>query len=239
MQRYFATKDKFENIVINPDDVFHIQKVMRMKIGDIIEINCDGTIYHAKILSFTPTFAFETVDCIDENHEVNGYIRLLYCLPKGDKTDLVIQKAVELGASEIVLINSTRSIAKITKENKAKKIDRFHKIIKEASEQSKRTRLLKLEDVISFKEIENYPADLSLIAYENTDFTSEDLLDELSSIKGKTVNVLVGAEGGITKEELEISKKLGYKEISLGKRILRSETACLYILSLLSFYMEN
>lgn len=239
MQRYFATKDKFENIVINPDDVFHIQKVMRMKIGDIIEINCDGAIYHAKILSFTPTFSFETIDCIKENHEVDGYIRLLYCLPKGDKTDLVIQKAVELGASEIVLINSTRSIAKITKENKSKKIDRFHKIIKEASEQSKRTRLLKLEDVISFKELENYPADLSLIAYENTDFTSEDLLDELSSIKGKIVNVLVGAEGGITKEELEISKKIGYKEISLGKRILRSETACLYILSLLSFYMEN
>ena len=164
---------------------------------------------------------------------------LPFCLPKGEKTDLVIQKAVELGANEIVLINSTRSIAKITKENKDKKLTRFNKIIKEASEQSKRTRLLKLSDVIAFKELSNYKADVSFIAYENTSLTSEDLLNELSNIKGKTINVIIGAEGGITLEELNIAKSLGYKEISLGKRILRSETACFYILSLLSFYMEN
>lgn len=238
MQRYFAYKNKYDEIIINDDDIFHIVNVMRMKINDEFEINNDGDIYLAKLESISP-FKFSLIKKIEENHELNGYIRLLYCIPKGDKIDLVIQKAVELGVNEIVLINSTRSIAKINKENKDKKINRFNKIIKEASEQSKRTKLLKLNDVITFKELANYQADTSFIAYENTSLTSNDLLKDVVLIKGKTVNVIIGAEGGITKEELEIAEKLGYKEISLGKRILRSETACFYVLSLLSFYMEN
>jgi len=223
MQRYFATTDKFKNIIICEDDIFHIKKVMRMKVGDTFELNLDGDILLCKISSLSP-FEYEILDKKEENHELNGYIRLLYCLPKGEKTDLVIQKSVELGVNEIVLINSTRSIAKITKE---------------ASEQSKRTKLLKLEDVITFKEIVNYKADISLIAYENSTNTLNDLNKLIENAQGKTVNVIIGAEGGLTKEEVELALNNDYQEITLGKRILRSETACLYILSLLSFYMDR
>ena len=237
MQRYFATYDKNQNIVINNDDIFHIQKVMRMNIGDTFEVNADGDLKIAEITSNSP-FSFKIIKEINENHELNGYVRLLYCLPKGEKTDLVIQKAVELGCSEIVLINSERSIAKITKENKEKKIIRFNKIIKEASEQSKRTKLCKLNDVIDFKDIAKYPADFSLIAYENTEFTSKDLIEILPSLRDKSINIIIGAEGGISKKELEIAKNTGYREISLGKRILRSETACIFILSILSLYLD-
>lgn len=237
MQRYFATYDKFKNIVICDDDIFHITKVMRMRPGDQFEINLDGNIKLAEFVSSSP-FSYKIIKEFNENHEIEGYIRLLYCLPKGEKTDLVIQKAVELGANEVVLINSERSIAKITKENKDKKILRFNKIIKEASEQSKRTNLMKLTDVISFKEISNYPGDISLIAYENTNSTVKNLSDILKEAKGKTVNVIIGAEGGISKSELQIALDNNYQEISLGKRILRSETACFYILSLLSFFMD-
>ncbi len=237
MQRYFATYDKNQNIVINNDDIFHIQKVMRMNIGDTFEVNADGDLKIAEITSNSP-FSFKIIKEINENHELNGYVRLLYCLPKGEKTDLVIQKAVELGCSEIVLINSERSIAKITKENKEKKIIRFNKIIKEASEQSKRTKLCKLNDVIDFKDIAKYPADFSLIAYENTEFTSKDLIEILPSLRDKTINIIIGAEGGISKKELEMAKNTGYREISLGKRILRSETACIFILSILSLYLD-
>ena len=237
MQRYFATYDKNQNIVINNDDIFHIQKVMRMNIGDTFEVNADGDLKIAEITSNSP-FSFKIIKEINENHELNGYVRLLYCLPKGEKTDLVIQKAVELGCSEIVLINSERSIAKITKENKEKKIIRFNKIIKEASEQSKRTKLCKLNDVIDFKDIAKYPADFSLIAYENTEFTSKDLIEILPSLRDKTINIIIGAEGGISKKELEMAKNIGYREISLGKRILRSETACIFILSILSLYLD-
>lgn len=238
MQRYFATLDSNKNIVISSDDIFHITKVMRMSVGDRFEINVDGELKIAKLSSTNP-FKFEVIKEINENHELNGYVRLLYCLPKGEKTDLVIQKAVELGCNEIVLINSERSIAKITEDKKDKKIIRFNKIIKEASEQSKRSKLCKLTDVISFNEIVNYPADFSLIAYENTQFTSNDLISILPSLKGKTINVIIGAEGGISKKEIEIAIKAGYKEISLGKRILRSETACIFILSILSLYLDE
>lgn len=237
MQRYFASYDKFKNIVICDDDIFHITKVMRMRPGDQFEINLDGDIKLAEFVSSSP-FSYKIIKEFNENHEIEGYIRLLYCLPKGEKTDLVIQKAVELGANEVVLINSERSIAKITKENKDKKILRFNKIIKEASEQSKRTNLMKLNDVISFKEISNYPGDINLIAYENTNNTVKNLSDILKDAKGKTVNVIIGAEGGISKSELQIALDNNYQEITLGKRILRSETACFYILSLLSFYMD-
>lgn len=237
MQRYFASYDKFKNIVICDDDIFHITKVMRMRPGDQFEINLDGDIKLAEFVSSSP-FSYKVIKEFNENHEIEGYIRLLYCLPKGEKTDLVIQKAVELGANEVVLINSERSIAKITKENKDKKILRFNKIIKEASEQSKRTNLMKLNDVISFKEISNYPGDINLIAYENTNNTVKNLSDILKDAKGKTVNAIIGAEGGISKSELQIALDNNYQEISLGKRILRSETACFYILSLLSFYMD-
>ena len=98
---------------------------------------------------------------------------------------------------------------------------------------------MNLDEVITFKELNRFVDDVNLIAYENTDFTSKDLNNMLSNLKNKTINVIIGAEGGITKEELETAKSLGYKEISLGKRILRSETACFYILSLLSFYLDN
>ena len=238
MQRYFATLDSNKNIVISSDDIFHITKVMRMSVDDEFEINVDGELKIAKLSSINP-FRFEVIKEINENHELNGYVRLLYCLPKGEKTDLVIQKAVELGCNEIVLVNSERSIAKITEDKKAKKLIRFNKIIKEASEQSKRSKLCKLTDVISFNEIVNYPADFSLIAYENTQFTSNDLISLLPSLKGKTINVIIGAEGGISKKEIEIATKAGYKEISLGKRILRSETACIFILSILSLYLDE
>ena len=129
MQRYFASLNKNKEIVIANDDIFHILKVMRMKKGDRFELNLDGEIYLCELASQSP-FLYEIISKKEENHEINGYIRLLYCLPKGEKVDLVIQKAVELGVNEIVLINSERSIAKITNENKEKKLIRFNKNIK-------------------------------------------------------------------------------------------------------------
>lgn len=237
MQRYFVTVSEHDEIIFSKDDIFHIEKVMRMKIGDSIEIVKNEKIYLANIISFSP-FKIKIISESEQNNELKGFIRLFYAIPKGDKIDLVIQKAVELGVKEIVLINSTRSIAKINENNKEKKLLRFNKIIKEAAEQSKRNSLPILKDVISFEEINRYNADFSFICYESSKENLNGLYSSLKQIKNSTVNVIVGAEGGITPEELAIAKKAGYKEITLGKRILRSETACFYILSLISFFME-
>lgn len=237
MQRYFTSFNDEKNITISNDDIFHIVKVMRMKINDQFEINNDGDIYLAQISSLAP-FSFKILKKIDENHELKTKITLLYCLPKGDKIDLVLQKATELGVNQIVLVNSSRCIAKINDENKKKKLARFNKIIKEATEQCKRNNLPSLKDVIKFNEISNYQSDLNLIAYENSKMSNQELKDILINFKGNTVTILIGAEGGFSKEEVEYALKNNFISISLGNRILRSETSVFNLLSILGYELE-
>ena len=237
MQRYFTSFKDEKNITISNDDIFHIVKVMRMKINDQFEINNDGDIYLAQINSLAP-FSFKILKKIDENHELKTKITLLYCLPKGDKIDLVLQKATELGVKQIVLVNSSRCIAKINDENKKKKLVRFNKIIKEATEQCKRNNLPALKDVIKFNEISNYQSDLNLIAYENSKMSNQELKDILRNFKGNTVTILIGAEGGFSKEEVEYALKNNFISISLGNRILRSETSVFNLLSILGYELE-
>ncbi len=237
MQRYFTSFKDEKNITISNDDIFHIVKVMRMKINDQFEINNDGDIYLAQINSLAP-FSFKILKKIDENHELKTKITLLYCLPKGDKIDLVLQKATELGVNQIVLVNSSRCIAKINDENKEKKLARFNKIIKEATEQCKRNNLPALKDVIKFNEISNYQSDLNLIAYENSKMSNQELKDLLRNFKGNTVTILIGAEGGFSKEEVEYALKNNFISISLGNRILRSETSVFNLLSILGYELE-
>lgn len=237
MQRYFTSFRDEKNITISNDDIFHIVKVMRMKINDQFEINNDGDIYLAQINSLAP-FSFKILKKIDENHELKTKITLLYCLPKGDKIDLVLQKATELGVNQIVLVNSSRCIAKINDENKEKKLARFNKIIKEATEQCKRNNLPALKDVIKFNEISNYQSDLNLIAYENSKMSNQELKDILRNFKGNTVTILIGAEGGFSKEEVEYALKNNFISISLGNRILRSETSVFNLLSILGYELE-
>ena len=237
MQRYFTSFKDEKNITISNDDIFHIVKVMRMKINDQFEINNDGDIYLAQINSLAP-FSFKILKKIDENHELKTKITLLYCLPKGDKIDLVLQKATELGVNQIVLVNSSRCIAKINDENKEKKLARFNKIIKEATEQCKRNNLPALKDVIKFNEISNYQSDLNLIAYENSKMSNQELKDLLRNFKGNTVTILIGAEGGFSKEEVEHALKNNFISISLGNRILRSETSVFNLLSILGYELE-
>lgn len=237
MQRYFTSFKDEKNITISNDDIFHIVKVMRMKINDQFEINNDGDIYLAQINTLAP-FSFKILKKIDENHELKTKITLLYCLPKGDKIDLVLQKATELGVNQIVLVNSSRCIAKINDENKEKKLARFNKIIKEATEQCKRNNLPALKDVIKFNEISNYQSDLNLIAYENSKMSNQELKDLLRNFKGNTVTILIGAEGGFSKEEVEYALKNNFISISLGNRILRSETSVFNLLSILGYELE-
>jgi RNA methyltransferase, RsmE family len=236
MQRYFAESIN-NNITLNKDDIFHITKVMRSKVGEEFQIVTNSQLYLARVLTLEP-FSFEIIKILTEEHELNGYIRLLYCIPKGEKLDLVIQKAVELGASEIVLVNSSRCVRRLDKSISSNKLVRFNKIIKEASEQCKRSNLLKLTDIIDYKEISNYGADKSFIAYEASDSSLTSLFSDLKGISGKTINILIGSEGGFSKDEVDYAVSKGFKVITLGKRILRSETSCFYALSLISFFME-
>ena len=236
MQRYFVTGN-IENITFYESDIFHIERVMRFREGDEIEVVLNGHIYLAKLISFKP-IKVSIISEIFENRELSAHITLLYCLPKGDKLDLVIQKATEIGVKNIILVQSSRCVCKFKKEDFNKKLQRFNKIASEASEQSHRLIIPTIKDIIDFKDIKNYSFDHAYIAYEKEE--NNTFKNSFNNVKPhQSIGIIIGSEGGFSQEEVEYAINNGYKSLSLGKRILRSETACLYSLSVLSFLVED
>ena len=236
MQRYFINKE-FNQIVFNNEQIHHILKVMRMKENDLLEAVLSNKCYLVKITSVDP-FSYETIEEIKTNPELSIDLTLLYCLPKGDKLDLVIQKATEIGVKRIILVQSSRCVCRFKKEDYQRKLERFNKIALEASEQSHRLIVPEINEIIDFKDIKNYHFDHSFIAYENEN--NNDFKNSLKHVKqNQSVAVIIGSEGGFSLEEVQYAENCGYQSLSLGKRILRSETACIYALSVLSFLLED
>ena len=162
---------------------------------------------------------------------------MVAALVKGEKMDLVLQKATELGVSEIVLLETERTIAKIKDESK---LGRFRKILKEAAEQSKRTRIPTLNKVLTINKLNEIKADVKLIAYKGEQGSSKSFNDELKALKpGKSVAIMIGPEGGFSEKEVQEANKLGFTSVGLGKRILRAETASFYALSVISNFVER
>lgn len=234
MQHYFVSRinDKF---VLNDEQTHQIKVVMRNRIGDELVFINEGYFYHVKISSLNP-IEVEVISFEKADTELNVDITLLYCLAKKDKIDFAIQKATELGAKRVILVNSSRSILKIHKDEVEKKLLRYNKIAQEAAEQCRRGYALKVENVIDFKDIKNYLSDLNLIAYENE--RSLTLNKEMLKDK-KSISILIGCEGGFSFDEVQYANEISFQSLCLGKRILRSETAVVYALSLLSHYVEN
>lgn len=236
MQRYFIDKN-YDHIELNNEQLHHITKVMRMNINDKIEAVFNSKCYLLNITSLSP-FSFEIIETLTSNSELNVDITLLYCLPKGDKLDLVIQKATEIGVKNIILVQSSRCVCKFKKEDFNKKLQRFNKIASEASEQSHRLIIPTIKDIIDFKDIKNYSFDHAYIAYEKEE--NNTFKNSFNNVKPhQSIGIIIGSEGGFSQEEVEYAINNGYKSLSLGKRILRSETACLYSLSVLSFLVED
>lgn len=242
MHKFFVEDNQINNekIIINNEDYNHIANVLRMKKGEFILItNKDSK----------ETFNCE-IDEINSNEvicnilnkenkeiELNVNIDLFQGLPKADKMEYIIQKCVELGVHKIVPVNMKYCIAKIKDEEK--KNLRWNKISEVASKQSKRNIIPKIEKSISIStlcsEMENY--DLVIVAYENEEnITLKDVLKGNSKIKN--IAVIVGPEGGISTDEIEKLKECGAKIVSLGNRILRTETAPIAILSMMVYEYE-
>ncbi len=238
MQRYFGRiVDK--HAVLDEGDQYHLVKVMRARQGDQIEVVNEGKLFLCTISSLKPLNIVTTAQ-IKENNELKNDVVLIASLLKGDKMDLVLQKATELGAEEIVLLQSERSIAKIRNLDRDFKLERFNRIVKEAAEQSKRTRLPLLYRVIKFNELPEVEADIKLMAYEGEQGSSASFLNALKEIKpGQRIAILIGPEGGFSFDEVSEAKDYGYKTVSLGRRILRAETASFYALSVLASHLER
>ncbi len=235
MQRYFAPVEDGK-VLLDDNQQHHLLKVMRAKVGETFEVVSDGATYLAKIEYLNP-FKTLLIKKLNDNHELDYDIILFYCLAKGDKNELVIQKATELGISKIVLVESKRTVVKIKMEDRTRKLFRFQKIATEAAEQSKRNFVPTVE-ICSLKEIPSYDVKHRFIAYENEKQCG--FISNLKNIsKGDSISLVVGAEGGFDEDEVTYLQKARYCSVSLGRRILRSETAAITMMSALMLYLEE
>jgi 16S rRNA (uracil1498-N3)-methyltransferase len=243
MHRFFVAKEQIP--IITGTDVHHIKDVLRMKAGDKLEL-LDGTgkIYRAKIAEIKKDRVIcHIIESRTQKTESGARVTIAQCLPKAKKMDLIIQKCTELGVHRIIPTLSERSIAK------AEKIERWKKIAKEASEQSGRASipeispLTRFEDVLKLK----HQYDLALIPWElEKSTTLKKVLTTPPSSFGlrrtshqpNHLLVVIGPEGGFSREEIELARKAGFKSISLGKTILRTETAGMAIMAMLAYEFD-
>ena len=238
MQRYFGRK--FNNmIVLDDDDKYHLLKVMRARKGEQIEVVADDIVYLSEIVSIKP-LEIVAKKTLKENSELPNYIILLAALLKGDKMDLVLQKATELGVSEVVLLTTDRTIIKIKEQQNDLKLGRYQKILKEAAQQSKRNRIPYIKNIISFDRIDEIDADLKIIAYEENKGSVSAFNKKIRNVKpGKRIAIIIGPEGGFTEGEVIYAKHHGFVPVGLGNRILRAETASIYALSVIANILED
>ncbi|MBB6696365.1 16S rRNA (uracil(1498)-N(3))-methyltransferase [Clostridium algidicarnis] len=230
MHKFFLKPEdiSLEEASIRGEDVKHIYKVLRLEIGEKIIINNEnGCEYLGVISSIDKTLVkVKILEKLDINNESPVEIYLFQGLPKATKMDLIVQKNTELGIKEITPILTSRVDVKLKGE--FKKIDRLQRIALEASKQSKRTLIPKIREPISLAEvIDSLPRfDLVIVPYEDeTEVTIKQMVISLDKSNIKTVAIIIGPEGGFEREEIEMLKKVGAKIITLGPRILRTETA--------------
>lgn len=245
MHHFFVTPECVidENIIINGSDVNHIKNVLRMKQGEELLISDGlGKDYLCKINSIdSDQVVAGIIDGEYGGSELPTCFYLFQGLPKSDKMELIIQKAVELGCYQIIPVQTKRSIVKLDKKKEEAKIKRWNAISESAAKQSRRSIVPEVTSVMSYKEALEYAKDfdVNLIPYENFKGMKETIktIEEIKS--GQKVGIFIGPEGGFEENEVDLAVESGVKRISLGKRILRTETAGMTILSVLMFKLEG
>ena len=248
MRKFFVNSNQINNnkIEILNDDVNHIKNVLRLENGEKIKI-CDSDNlknYICEIESITnKNVICNILEEVTGKAEGNVELYIFQGLPKADKMELIIQKGTELGVSEFIPVSFKRSIVKFSGKDEIKKIERWQKIAEVAAKQSGRDLIPKVKNVISIKdicnEVKNY--DLVLLAYELEE--KNYIKNELFKIKKENANykiaIIIGPEGGIEENEARILESAGAKIISLGKRILRTETVALQVSSIIMYELED
>lgn len=229
MQRYFALDKKDDLFILNDDDLYHIKTVMRMKENDQIEVVFDKKLYICKLLH---NYQVKLLKKITTDTFTNKQITLVIPLLKEAKMDLILQKSAELGVSEIILVELERSVVKLDQAKANKKLIRWQKILKEASEQSKR---IDIPSITPIKKIADLKMDgLKIVCSTNE---KENSLKKVlkNNCNYDKITILIGPEGGLTNKEENILVTNGFIKVTLGKLIMRVETVPLFVLSILSY----
>lgn len=246
MPKFFVKQNQIKDneITIIGTDVNHIVHVLRLKINDEIKIcneeNSEN--YMAKIAKIDKEkVTCNIVEKIVSNTEANVNITIFQGLPKVDKMELIIQKCTELGVKEITPVEMKRCVVKLDEKNANKKIERWQKIAEVAAKQSGRDNICKINNVINIKNIcnicQNY--DILLVPYENEEeITLKDVVKKLPKNISK-IGIVIGPEGGFEEEEIEFLEQNNCKIITLGKRILRTETVAMVMSSIILYELSD
>ena len=233
-----------ELLTITGPEVNHIRNVMRLKPGEEISVSIggDGKEYRYGIESYTEDSVLCRLRFVkDKEVELPVKVLLFQGLPKADKMDLIVQKAVELGAAEIIPVSMERCVVKLDAGKAAKKTARWQTIAESAASQSRRSIIPRILAPMSMREAVEYAkeqTEVRVIPYElqEDDGSVKQYLESLK--EGQSVSIFIGPEGGFAPGEVELAKEAGIRPISLGRRILRTETAGLAILSWLIYILE-
>ncbi len=224
MHRFFTNEIQSNTAVVRGDDVRHIAKVLRLHAGDCVQL-CDGNGNEcdAVIRSVAPdAVTFDTEPWRTARTEPNAKITLFQCLPKAGKMETIIQKCVELGVSAFVPVQSERCVVVLNPPYEGR-IERWQRVSEEAAKQSRRGVIPKVHLPVALDKLDFSNFDTVLAAYENEQTVS--LKSALRARCGLRIAVVIGPEGGFSEQEIETLLKKGARSVSLGTRILRTETA--------------
>ena len=245
MDRFFTPKNNINleqnTCIIEGEDVKHISRVLRSRENDKLEV-CDmeNNEYICEIKEINKdNILLDIIEKVNIKRESNLKVKLYQGMPKGTKMELILQKLTEIGVDEIVLVQAKRSVTKIDNKKEDKKIERWERIIYEAAKQSKRGKIPKLTGVLTFKEAlaDMQNNDMNICPYEN-----ERTVSIKSAIKDadiNTIGIFVGPEGGFEEEEIEKIQEIDGKVVSLGPRILRTETASVVASSIVLYELSD
>lgn len=246
MHKFFVDKNQIQNdkVHIIGSDINHIANVLRLKIDDEIQICSieDEKNYITKIIQCNREIVIcKIVQEINTSTEPKVKIDIFQGIPKADKMELIIQKTTEIGVRNIIPVLMERSIVKLTKKDEEKKIERWQKISEVAAKQSKRDIIPKVEKCIDIKEVQKRMDNYTkfIVAYEQENRkTLKQVLKELKNQENIKIGVLIGPEGGIDEKEIQILKHRA-DIVTLGSRILRTETAPIVVVSNTIYELEN
>ena len=246
MYQFFVEPGQIQGrrVIITGSDVNHIRNVLRMKPGEEIAVSngTDGREYRCGIESFTEDEVICSLRFVKEDGvELPSRIHLFQGLPKADKMELIVQKAVELGAYEVIPVAARRCVVRLDEKKASSRISRWQGIAEAAAKQSRRGIIPQVHPVMNMREAVAYARtmEVKLIPYElaeNMGHTKE----ILEAVKpGTDIAVFIGPEGGFEQEEIELAMAAGIEPVTLGRRILRTETAGLTVLSWLMYHLES
>ena len=245
MDRFFVEKKNVNldnnTCLIEGEDVKHISKGLRCRIGENLEIcDNDNNEYICEITNIDKSkVELNILEKVDIKRESNLKIKVYQGLPKGPKMEMILQKLTEVGVDEIILVETKRTVVKVDNKKEDKKIQRWERIIYEAAKQSKRGKIPRLRGVLSFKEAlaDMKENDFNIAPYENE--KTKSIKQAIKSLDINNIGIFVGPEGGFEDTEIKAIEEIGGQSVSLGPRILRTETASLIASSIVLYELSD